>query len=625
MPSTKKLLQAAAGSAGSDPLYVEDVFSTYLYDGNGSTNVIANGIDLAGEGGLVWGKSRDNAFGHMLIDTVRGGYKGLSSNGTSAEYDNSAMISSFNSNGFTVGSYAGLNYNGDDVASWTFRKAEKFFDVVTYTGNGASSRTIAHSLGSVPGMMTVKGTSNVSGWRTYHTNLGPTKYVQLQSTAADATYNVWNDTTPTDSVFSISTDINANGVTYVAYLFASDAGGFGDDEDENIIKCGAFSSGGNYDAIDVALGFEPQWILIKPLASSDWNIMDTARLMTVDRQDLSLAPNTSAAETALNRTGLTATGFTYTPGFTNTAFIYMAIRRGPMKIPEDATKVFGLATYDGTPGIKTNTFVDFGMLKQPAGTSGPWMTTRLTGTKFMYSYSTAAEGTESQSVFDRMDGLWSGNLTSYIGWGFSRAPGFMDVVAYSGTGTNPLVVNHNLAVAPELMITKRRNGAVSWLVGVPSISLGAFLNTADAFSSSRWTTDWANFSPTSTIFKVSDGTAGSGDNMIAYLFATLAGVSKVGTYTANANSTNIACGFSGTARFILIKRTDSSGDWYVWDSVRGITAAGSNDPYMLMNTNSADVTNTDYIATYAGGFNLTTSGSSTINVSGGSYIFLAIA
>ena len=215
MSKLTKALTAAAGNAGGDKLYVEDVFSTYVYPGNNSTLTITNGIDLAGEGGMVWSKSRNTNDNHRVYDTERGTTNGLIPN---AANDQVAWgdFTSYNSDGYSLASGGLTSPLASNFVSWTFRKAKKFFDVVTYTGNGASSRTIAHSLESVPGMMIVKGASNVSGWRTYHTSLGATKYVQLQTTAAEATYNVWNDTTPTDSVFSISSDINSNGVTYVA-------------------------------------------------------------------------------------------------------------------------------------------------------------------------------------------------------------------------------------------------------------------------------------------------------------------------------------------------------------------------------------------------------------------------
>jgi len=100
-------------------------------------------------------------------------------------------------------------------------------------------------------------------------------------------------------------------------------------------------------------------------------------------------------------------------------------------------------------------------------------------------------------------------------------------------------------------------------------------------------------------------------------------VSKVGSYTGTAATQQINCGFTGGARFVLIKRTDSTGDWYVWDSARGIVAG--NDPYLLLNSTAAEVTNTDYVDTYSAGFEISSTAPAGINANGGSFIFLAIA
>jgi hypothetical protein len=131
---------------------------------------------------------------------------------------------------------------------------------------------------------------------------------------------------------------------------------------------------------------------------------------------------------------------------------------------------------------------------------------------------------------------------------------------------------------------------------------------------------------TSTIFKVSNGYGINNVSTlphIAYLFATVAGVSKVGSYTGTGADLNVDCGFSAGARFILIKRTDSTGDWYVYDSVRGIVAG--NDPYLLLNSTAGEVTGTDYIDPLSSGFTVTSSAPAALNASGGTYIFLAIA
>ena len=196
----------------------------------------------------------------------------------------------------------------------------------------------------------------------------------------------------------------------------------------------------------------------------------------------------------------------------------------------------------------------------------------------------------------------------------------MDVVAYVGTASTIQSITHNLTVIPEMIITKSRSSATNW--GVYHVGSHSdaqdyitFLNTTDA---PGYGYGWANFTPTDTIFKVgnSNDTNKSGNNIIAYLFATLDGVSKVGS-VSHSGTTNVDCGFSNGARFVLAKRTDATGDWYVWDSVRGIVAG--NDPYVFLNTKANEVTNTDYIDPLSSGFTLSD------NFTDGTYIFLAIA
>jgi hypothetical protein len=252
----------------------------------------------------------------------------------------------------------------------------------------------------------------------------------------------------------------------------------------------------------------------------------------------------------------------------------------------------------------------------------------LTGEKYLITSSTAAEVSDDTITFDNAAGGAvvsygaSGTLVSYF---YGRAPGFFDVVCYTGTGS-ATTFSHNLGVAPELMIVKIRNQAgAAWAVynAASGNTKVIRLNTTAAETTSS--AYWNNTSPTSSVFTVgNDGDVNnSSDTYVSYLFATCAGVSKVGSYTGTATTLQIDCGFTGGARFVLIKRTDSTGDWYVWDSARGIIAG--DDPYLLLNSTAAEVTNTDYVDTAATGFELTSTAPAAINASGGTYIFLAIA
>ncbi|NCW67058.1 MAG: hypothetical protein EBV86_00595 [Marivivens sp.] len=219
---------------------------------------------------------------------------------------------------------------------------------------------------------------------------------------------------------------------------------------------------------------------------------------------------------------------------------------------------------------------------------------------------------------------WSDNTgpnANNFSWMFRRAPGFFDVVAYSGTGAAQNV-NHNLEVTPELMIVKSRS-AGNWNVYSSATGATKYLNFNGTIAAATSSSRWNDTAPTSSVFTAGTTTSISGENFIAYLFATLPGISKVGSYTGTGSNIGVNCGFTAGARFVLIKRTDSTGDWYVYDSTRGIV--GGNDPYLLINSTAAEVTNTDYIDPLNSGFTVTSSAPAGLNASGGTYIFLAIA
>ena len=227
MSIARKILMGAAGVSG-EGTYVDDVFSAYLYkgsssSGSGPAQTITNGVDLAGEGGLVWLKSRTANNEHALTDTVRGAGKRLQSESSTSESTDTESVSGFTNSGFTLpgGWNPMVNASNQDYVSWTFRKAPGFFDVVTWTGNGSSNRQISHNLGSVPAMIFVKRTSSTEDWAVFHKDVGNTKGLTLNSTAAESTRTWWNNTDPTASVFTVdsSNRVNTNGQTYVAYIF----------------------------------------------------------------------------------------------------------------------------------------------------------------------------------------------------------------------------------------------------------------------------------------------------------------------------------------------------------------------------------------------------------------------
>jgi hypothetical protein len=652
------------GASSAPPVYIEDVFSTYLYTGNGSTQTITNGIDLSGKGGAVWVKSRSSATDHRLFDTARGAGKGITPNSAEAESNYGANGISFNNNGFNLGTASGTNASSATYASWTFRKQAKFFDVVTYTGNGAN-RTIAHNLGAVPGCIMIKRTDTPADWAVYHNSLtyangtgasGTTKAGEnvlfLNTTNfASAISTYWNNTDATLTNFSLGTNVavNANGGTYVAYLFANNAGGFGLTGTEDVITCGYYIGDGttNYSKT-INLGWEPQFVLVKRTSqvtdTTGWGIADNMRGFTVGSNTNWLLANTSDAESILGGEAIyiTNTGFrvAYTTWNANTAgFIYIAIRRGPMKTPTTGTSVFSPVAYTGTltsGNPQTTGFpVDLGLFANRAGVAYNFSATdRLRGgTQEM---STQQVTVESSSAFPRLDSntqvYFSNGQTSNTANGsgtrileaFRRAPGFFDVVCYTGTGANR-TLTHNLGAVPELMIVKGRSGATAWQVYSSALANTEYLVLNTTAAKATGATRWNSTTPTSSVFSLGTATEvnTSAGTYVAYLFATVAGVSKVGSYTGTGTTNQINCGFTGGARFVLIKRTDSTGDWYVWDSARGIVAG--NDPYLLLNSAAAEVTGTDYVDTYSAGFEISSTAPAAINANGGTFVYLAIS
>ena len=646
---------AFGGGAAAVPIFIEDLFSTYLYTGNGATQTITNGIDLSTKGGLVWCKGRNYVEYHGLFDTARGRTKGLYSNDTAAEANTADTIGSFNSNGFSLGSDSWINTNTKLITSWTFREQPKFFDVVTYTGNGTAGRTVAHNLGSVPGCIIVKRTDAANGWPVYHRsmNASPQNYqMRLNATteAFTSSPSRWNDTLPTSTEFTLSAndEVNGSGATYVAYLFAHDAGGFGLTGTDNVISCGSFTSDGSGIAT-VTLGYEPQFVMIKRTdGTSNWTMLDNMRGWAVTSSgDAALQANTSNAETSGTEWGYpTSTGFSVNEPFGSTNWIYIAIRRGPMKVPTSGTSVFELQNLDN---LSVNTLVSSAVVPDMAlqvnNLGARYVVSRLTGgintasssstspRNWLVTSDTSAEDTtttglyyEMQNASFRLAGNGADPGSSFnLAYFMRRAPSFFDVVCYTGTGSATTQA-HNLGVAPELMIVKMRSTAgYSWCVYASSLGANyvSFLNLTSEFFSGA--AQWNSTNPTSSVFSLSSNAAvnNSGDTFVAYLFATCAGVSKCTAFTGTGTLQTIDCGFTSGARFVLVKRTDSTGDWYIWDSSRGLSS--STDPYLLLNSTAAEVTSTNWVDTTATGFQVTAASGNNVNINGASYIALAIA
>lgn len=661
---SKKALSATASPQGE---VIEDVFSTYLYTGNGSPQTIANGINLNINDGLVWIKDRSSISDHLLFDTLNGVNFEVNSNTTAAKTALSDSVTAFNSNGFSVGTSESTNLNLKHYASWTFRKAPRFFDVVAYTGTGVA-RTINHSLNTTVGCIFIKRTDTTSNWAVYHrgnTVAPETDYLSLNltnATADDITF--WNDTLPTDSVFTVGTNaaVNASGGTYIAYLFAHDPLGPSNDGSDGLIACGSYT-GDNTGPRTIDLGWEPQWVLVKASSTSAaWVMGDNLRGLgpaTASSQEnySRLYANATSTENNINWLGANANGFVVgvqNNGETNssgTEYVYIAIRSGLMRTPRTGTEVFSPTVYTGSNSenrlVNTGILTDMAWARRREVTSSKgfivgdrsrfdsYLGTAVTDANLIDADSLMTPTINYGHSFSAMNGFGVGDdattmlnvlgttNNNLIAYAFKRARGFFDIVCDTGTGV-ARTVKHSLGVVPELIIRKKRSAIDNWIVYAnndPTDYL--ILNTTAA--TADLDTMWNDTAPTASVFTVgtNDDVNQNGGTFVTYLFATVPNVSKVGSYTGNGSSQTIDCDFISGARFVLIKRLDSTGDWYVWDSSRGIVAG--NDPHLSLNTTAVEVTDNDTVDPASTGFIVNQVAATNVNVNASTYIYLAIA
>jgi hypothetical protein len=326
------------------------VFDVKLYTGNGSTQTIS-GLEFSPD--LVWIKARStSAYNHFLLDTVRGVNNELNSNTTDFEFTRPApgSLTAFNSDGFALNTAIGVNASSTTYAAWTWDagtttatndvgsissqvRTNNYLSIVTWTGN-ASNATIGHGLGVAPSLILLKFRGSTSNWSVYHSSLGNTKRLILNSTAAEATGSTfWNNTSPTSTVFSVGTDLN-DSTTIVAYCFAPVAG---------------YSSFGSYvgngsasDGPFVYTGFRPRWLMVKRATGtsggSDWLVYDALRPGN-NLNDLFLKPNTSDSEqsgSTNNPIDLLSNGFkirwsTANSNASGETFIFAAFAESPFQ------------------------------------------------------------------------------------------------------------------------------------------------------------------------------------------------------------------------------------------------------------------------------------------------------
>ena len=637
-------MMLGAGGAG-DGDYIDDVFDVHLYTGNGSSKTITNGLDLSGDGGLVWTKRRDSAQDHYLFDTLRGTGDYLSTNNNYSEESDAQSLSAFTSTGFTVGNNVKANGNTNTYSAWSFKKTTGFFDVVTWTGNGTAGRTISHSLGSAPGMIIVKKTSANEDWTVYHRGIGNTKWLYLNSTDDEQSggANPWNSTDPTASVFSVSAHalVNENTATYVAYLFAHDDDQFGKGGDNPIIYCGSYTGNGSADGQYLDLGFEPQFFIQKNAGANTggtWNMFDHIRGVVSGGNDRYFRANTNQTDGSFDTMSFVGNGVHIDTDHSNwnangVNYVYLAVRRSDGVVGKPATAGTEVFTpvkgSSGAPLFVTPHTVDFHFAKDWNIVKDWNVSSRLTQGFRLETNTNIEEDTNQYQMGDFQTGWgsYTGGDGSRMGYNFKRHAGF-DLVCYKGMST----VYHSLGVRPEMVWVKQRDGGSplrDWVVGCPDI-LGIDNNTlalnqdyaVGTSNVNMFATSAAAQSATQVVLHGNEnGVSSTSRNYMMLLFASVSGISKISTYSGSSGSVTVTCGFQ--PRFILIKITNAVEDWIVFDTVRGIVAG--NDARLRLNRDGAEVSTTDWVDLTSDGFTVNNTGDSGTNTNGNTYLYYAHA
>ena len=424
----------------------------------------------------------------------------------------------------------------------------------------------------------------------------------------------------------------------------TEANVFGEGGDQNLVKCGSYTTDSNEDA-DVYLGWEPSWVLVKRTDSAsggpDWMIVDSMRGFP-NAQDVEdnassqckvLEPNTADAEATGARLGLTPTGFYADQYGANRSYVYMAIRRpDPLvgKPPEVGTDVFAMDVGDNNSTIPewySEFPVDFGFFKATAANQDWYLSARLVQAEVLYPNATNDEDGYGDAVFDSNLG-WGKSAsgvygTAYQSWMWKRYAG-MDVVTYGGNQVSR-EVRHNLGRVPEMIWSKDRTDNSDWIVYHKGLNGGTnpatkflYLNKPDA--ENGWVVPWNDTEPTSLWYPVQASTMfnKTGNNYLTMLFASVEGISKVGYYTGTGNNQSVTTGFR--PRFILIKRTSYAEDWFIFDSLRGLVSS-SSDPYLRLNDSAAQVTTASFFDISSTGFTVTANFTNNAN----NYIYYAHA
>jgi hypothetical protein len=600
-------------------------FNTVLYTGNGSTQSIT-GVGFQPD--WVWIKSRSFSENHAIFDTTRGVQEEINSNRTNAQSTKTNAISSFDSDGFTTGDNNGTNKSGETYVAWCWKanggttssntdgtttstvqantKAE--FSIVEWPQTAGASTNVGHGLNSAPDLIITKAINDTDNWYVYNSASGVGKFLYLNLNNAEATsataYSAVDATTFTANLS------NNSGINMISYCFASVAG---------YSSIGSYTGNGSANGPIVNTGFEPAFLIVKSTTGSGWDIWDNKRNTTNPRNTILTANNNAADYTSTSIVGIDFLSNGFQIKNTNAdhnangnKYIYIAFGSDASAAPalansfttnlytgNSGTQILGTGFQPSLVWIKDRSATrDHNLTDSVRGVTHPiYMTTQgqLTNSTFLTSFNTDGfslgnQAASNENLEDFVAWSWKANIIPSINTdgdtqtivSANSAAGF-SIASYTGTGSVQ-TVGHGLSAAPELIILKKISNTQNWNTGSDEIGWTKYFdgpNTNGAAGTE--TTVWNDTAPTSTVVTLggSNNTNANGENYIMYAWQSIAGFSKMGSYTGNGSTQSIT-GLGFQPSWLLIKNVDSARGWQMFDSSRGA------NQLLFANSNSAE-------------------------------------
>ena len=659
----------------------ESYFNTVLFTPTTSTSALpVTGVGFSP--GLAWAKYRGTGSGastqsHYWVDSVRGINSRIFSNSNSAE-STTNYVQSFDTDGITYVNNLFNRTGADSVVGWFWKAGssnvtnndgtiestvsasqESGFSIVKYTGTG-SAATVGHGLSSAPELILLKNYDSTVKWRAYALGIGATKYLNLNDTdAAGTATTIWNDTTPTSSVFSVGSDssVSGNNNNIIAYCFANIDG---------YQRIGSYIGNGSANGPFIYTGFEPAWVIIKNTDTAyRWYMLDNKRCTTNPNNARLFANDSTAEATNSNILNFHTNGFSLITSDAEVnksgdTMIFMAIAANPDTTAPTKSNSFKTVLYSGNSTSGTGiTGVGF----KPDLT---WIKVRNQGYYHFWhdsvrlvqsdyylvssdtnSQGSGAEANQRISSFDD-DGFTisgTGNLSNtnassndYVSWNWKAADhdrnlpsinndgesgtivsvnneaGFGIVKGYVASSGFTATLGHGFNTKPELIIYKPTSMSAHWYAysehGGPLLGI----NNVLTFSAQGAASSDSLFNITNKTFVA--GATATAHSFIAYCWRSISGHSKIGTYTISSASDRVITGLGFTPSWVMVRRTDNSGAWVVTDTSRGITKE------IYANLNNQENTDSNGVQSFdTDGFTVGTG--SWLGAMNGTYLYMA--